>query len=178
MAELLILGLGNLLLSDDGLGVRAVERLARDFVLPPGVEAMDGGTLGLGLLGAAGECRRLLLVDAIRAEAPPGTLVRLEGAAVEPAVRERLSPHQIGVADLLAALRLVGRLPETVTLLGLVPASLELAAELTPAVTAALPELVRAVAREAARQGFDLRPGSRHEDGRPPALASHAALGL
>ena len=150
MTEVLIVGLGNILLEDDGLGVRAVEALARDFTPPPGVRMLDGGTLGLALLGELAEARRVVLVDAVASDDPPGTLVRLCGADVEPAVRGKLSPHQIGVADLLDALRLLDRFPESVSLLGLTPATIELGAELSPAVEDALPALVAAIASELA----------------------------
>jgi hydrogenase maturation protease len=156
--ELLILGLGNVLCGDDGLGVAAVEELNRDYAAPEGVQILDGGTLGLALLGWATDAERLLLVDAIQADLPPGSLVRLAGDEVGPAVRDRLSVHQIGVADLLDSMELIGRTPPSVSLLGMVPASLELMTELTPAVLSGLPALVAAVVEEAAQSGFALIP--------------------
>jgi hydrogenase maturation protease len=176
MTEILIVGLGNVLLEDDGLGVRAVEALERDFAAPPGVRVLDGGTLGLALLGEAAAARRLILVDAVASDDPPGTLVRLAGDDVEPAVRGRLSPHQIGVADLLDALRLIGRLPESVSLFGLTPATIELGTELSPAVDDALPALVAAIASELATLGRPLvsRPPERAAapSSAPPACAA------
>ena len=88
--ELLILGLGNVLCADDGAGVAAVVRLARERSVPPGVWVLDGGTLGLSLLPLVESGRDVILVDAVRTEAPPGTLVRLEGDDVLPAALERL----------------------------------------------------------------------------------------
>ncbi len=155
--SLLILGLGNVICGDDGLGVAAVERLARTYELPAGAEALDGGTLGLSLLAHVTGADDLLLVDAVRTGAPPGTLVRLAGDDVAPAVRERLSVHQIGVADLLDAMRLLGEVPRRVVLLGLVPETLELGLGRSPAVAARIDELVAAVAREAAALGHPLR---------------------
>jgi hydrogenase maturation protease len=154
--EVLILGLGNVLLEDDGVGVRAVEALDRDFAPPAGVRILDGGTLGLALLGEVAAARRVILVDAVASDDPPGTLVRLAGDDVEPAVRGRLSPHQIGVADLLDALRLIDHLPESVSLFGLTPATIELGTELSPAVEDALPALVHAIASELAILGRPL----------------------
>ena len=133
-SPLLILGLGNVLCADDGLGVTAVAQLQRRYALPPTVRVLDGGTLGLALMSVFGESEDVILVDAIQADEPPGSLVRLEGEAVAPAVRTRLSVHQIGVADLLEGLRLVGAYPRSLVLLGLVPQSLELAVEPSPAV--------------------------------------------
>src|SRR5689334_22873506 len=99
--SVLVLGLGNVLCADDGAGVVVAHRLRREWQMPPGVRVVDGGTLGLDLLALVAASDRVILVDAVRANAPPGSLVRLAGADVAPAVYERLSMHQIGVADLL-----------------------------------------------------------------------------
>jgi hydrogenase maturation protease len=150
----LVLGLGNVLLGDDGLGAAAVARLERDFRVPAGVRLEDGGTLGLSLLGLLADSDNVILVDAIRADAPPGTLVRIDGADVPDAVRERLSAHQVGVADLLDAARLIDRYPDTVRLLGLVPDSIELAIARSNVVDSALGRLVAAVVREVQGLGY------------------------
>lgn len=155
---LLILGLGNVLCADDGLGVAAVAQLKRRYTLPPAVRILDGGTLGLALMSVFEDSQDAILVDAIQADEPPGSLVRLDGEAVAAAVRTRLSVHQIGVADLLEGLRLVGAYPRSLLLLGLVPESLELAVEPSPAVQRALPLLVESVADEARRLGHQLEP--------------------
>lgn len=154
--ELLVLGLGNVLCGDDGLGVEAVRRLLEEYEPPASVQVLDGGTLGLSLLGWVAEAGAVILVDAIRADGPPGTLVRLDGWDVAPAVRERLSPHQIGVADLLDALELLGSTPRSMVLWGAVPERLELGTELSSQVLASLPALVGEVAAEAAALGHPL----------------------
>lgn len=177
--SLLVLGLGNVLCGDDGLGVVAVERLRRRGPLPEGVRLLDGGTLGLSLLGCFDGADDVILVDAVRTGEPPGTLVRLEGDEVAPAVRERLSCHQIGVADLLDALRWMGTLPRRLVLLGLVPRTLELGLERSAEVEDGLDRLVEAVAAEAALLGFALE--RRTDDEQMPAGARGAvarALGL
>ncbi len=155
--SLLILGLGNVLCSDDGLGVVAVHEILRHYEIPERVRVLDGGTLGLALLSFVQESDDLILVDAVRAQEAPGSLVRLVGSDVPPAVRERLSVHQIGVSDLLDALRLLGRMPPRLVLLGLVPATLELGMNRSPAVENRLPELVERTVAEAAELGHRLR---------------------
>jgi hydrogenase maturation protease len=151
---LLILGLGNLLCTDDGLGAVAVHRLLRAYEPPGGTVVLDGGTLGMALLPHLESADVVVLVDAIRTDDPPGTLVRLEGEDVAPAVAARLSVHQVGVADLLDSARLLDRYPPRVILLGLVPAGIGLGVELTPVVAAQLPRLVAAVVAEARALGF------------------------
>ncbi|HET7294436.1 MAG TPA: hydrogenase maturation protease [Vicinamibacteria bacterium] len=155
---LLILGLGNLLCSDDGLGVAAVRRLCEEYAAAEGVEILDGGTLGLSLLPHLLDARAVILVDAIQGDGPPGAHVRLEGDEVAPAAAVRLSPHQVGVADLLDAARLLDRFPERLVLLGLVPSRLDLGFGLSRPVEDALPELVRRTAAEARALGFAFEP--------------------
>ncbi|HTW35743.1 MAG TPA: hydrogenase maturation protease [Rhizomicrobium sp.] len=154
--EVLVLGLGNVLLGDDGLGAAALASLERQYYVPVGVRLADGGTLGLSLLDLIAESRHVILVDAVRTDAPPGTLVRLDGADVNDAVRDRLSPHQVGVADLLDAAHLIDCYPATVTLLGLVPDMIDLAVERSCAVDAGLEGLVAATVREVRSLGYEM----------------------
>jgi hydrogenase maturation protease len=174
---LLVLGLGNLICQDDGVGPLVVERLAAVWEPAAGAELADGGTLGLSLMPLVERAERLLIVDAVAADAPPGTLVRLEGEEVGPAVTHRLSPHQIGVADLLNGLLLVGRLPSRVALLGLVPASLGVGVGVTDEVAAGVPALERAVLAEASAMGFPFEAKRTDATPSPAGRAGAAAAG-
>jgi len=155
-SRVLVLGLGNVLLGDDGTGAAALDRLERDYRIPPEVRLVEGGTLGLSLLDEIAEAQHVILVDAVATDAPPGTLVRLDGADVIDAVRDRLSVHQVGVADLLNAARLIGRYPASVVLLGLVPGLIGLGVGRTRVVDAAIETLVSAVLREVQTLGYEL----------------------
>lgn len=154
--QLLILGLGNVLCGDDGLGSAAIARLRARYEVPDGVSIEDGGTLGLALLPYLEDAEKAILVDAISTDDPPGSFVRLEGDDVGPAIANRLSVHQVGVADLLDAARWRGRLPEELVLLGLVPETIELGLRRSPRVEAHLPELVQRIVEEARALGFAL----------------------
>ena len=110
----------------------------------------------------------MILVDAVRADAPPGTLVRLDGGDVADAVRDRLSPHQVGVADLLDAARLIDCYPTTVTLLGLVPSVIELAVSRSNAVDSALEQLVAAIVGEVQSLGYNMVRESKAADRHRP----------
>jgi len=167
----LVLGLGNVLCCDDGLGIFAVEELRRRHAWPDDVALVDGGTLGLSLLPMIESARSVWIVDAIMADAPAGSLVALEGESVEPALRDRLSPHQIGVADLLDALHWRDTWPERLRVLGLVPASLELKIGLSPEVAAGLGGLVDAVALELVRAGHVPGPAAAPTRGADGAVA-------
>jgi hydrogenase maturation protease len=170
---LLVLGLGNVLCGDDGLGAVAVHLLERRYRAPQGVLVLDGGTLGLSLLPNLEQAREAILVDAIRADGPPGAFVRLEGDDVSPAVAARLSVHQVGVLDLLEAARWRGLYPSRLILLGLVPQSLELGVGRTAAVEAGRAGLVERMVAEAAGLGHVFRPRTEDETAAigPDALA-------
>jgi hydrogenase maturation protease len=169
----LILGLGNVLFGDDGLGIDAIARLQRDYRVPPDIRIEDGGTLGLSLLALLAEAERLILVDAVRTDDRPGTLVRLDGMAAADAARDRLSPHQVGVADLLDAARLIDCYPQAVTLLGLVPEALQWSVGRSTAVNDGMDALVQAVVREVKSLGYDMvrhaEPVGGHPDRNDPA---------
>lgn len=145
-----VLGLGNVILTDDGLGVRAAQRLLADPRFPHGVEIIDGGTLGLELLSLAAGARHILVLDAVELDAAPGTRFRFDRDVLRNLERGSTA-HQLGVADLLAALRMMGQEPEDVVLLGVQPESLHLGTELTPNVAAALDGLVDAALVELGR---------------------------
>jgi hydrogenase maturation protease len=162
-SRLLILGLGNLLCSDDGLGALVAGAIAGTRDVPEGVQVLDGGTLGLSLLPYLEDAERAILVDAIQADAPPGTIVRLEGEDVGPAVAARLSVHQVGVSDLIEAARWRGRVPPTLILLGVVPQTIELGVGLSAPVRAVAGDLLKLVCEEASRLGFPLAPKAGHD---------------
>jgi hydrogenase maturation protease len=158
--RVLVLGLGNVLLGDDGIGPAALARLESDYRIPPTVRLVDGGTLGLLLLDEIAEAKHVILVDAVATGAPAGALVRLDGAEVMDAVRDRLSVHQVGVADLLNAARLIGRYPASVVLLGLVPGTIGLGLARTRAVDDAIGTLVCTIVLELKSLGYELAPQS------------------
>lgn len=137
----LIMGLGNTIMTDDGIGPKVIGLLQRDGRVPAEVTLLDGGTLGLDLLPHLEGVERLIIVDAVETGNPPGSLVRLAGDEVPDALETKLSPHQMGLKDLLAVARLMDCLPREVVLIGVQPGSLELGTELTPDVAARLPEL-------------------------------------
>lgn len=148
-----VLGIGNILLSDEGVGVCAVEALRAGYEVPPGLSLIDGGTSAMELLDDLEGLDLLIVLDAVRAGHAPGTLVALRGAEVPVFFRARLSPHQVGLAEVLATLDLLGRAPRATVVLGVEPASLATRLGLTDAVTARVPELVQATVRELAAYG-------------------------
>jgi hydrogenase maturation protease len=141
---MLVLGLGNLVHGDDGVGVHAIERLKRDPRVPPSAVLMDGGTQGMSLIPHVSGFERVLVLDAVDAGEKPGTLIRLQGGAIEN-LPGKPSVHQLGFADLLISMKLLGQAPKEVIVLGVQPQSTDWSAELTPAVRSSLDELMTLV---------------------------------
>ena len=143
-----VLGIGNLIMQDEGVGVRVVEALERDHTMPDGVTLIDGGTSAMEMLDELSDLDHLIVVDAINAGKPPGTLLRIEGEDVPVFFRTRLSPHQIGLPDVMASLEFLGAQPKKMVILGVQPQTMELGMELTPVVAAQVPALVKQVLAE------------------------------
>jgi hydrogenase maturation protease len=155
-AGVVVIGLGNVVCSDDGVGVQAVARLRERFGSKPDVTLVEGGTAGLLLLPHLADARRAIIVDAIDVGAEPGTLVRLGGDELARAFSAGATVHDVGLRDLLGAARLSGAWPEQLVLHGVQPGSTTLGTELTPTVAAALDGLVDGVAGELAAWGAAL----------------------
>jgi hydrogenase maturation protease len=143
-AGALVLGLGNLVHADDGVGVHAIQRLQKDPRVPRGVVLLDGGTQGLSLIPHISGFRRLLVIDAVDVGETPGTVLQLRGEACD-RLPGKASVHQLGFADLMVALKLLGESPEEVVVIGVQPMSTDWNAELTPPVRSSLGKVVDAV---------------------------------
>ena len=131
-ANILILGIGNVLLSDEGAGVKAVWELQRDYEMPSGVEVLDGGTSGMELLSSIEEKEHLFILDAINSEkGSPGSVTRIDLSEEPGFFQNKVSPHQLGMSEVLAVTQLTGTQPRNIVLYGIRPLSLETGTELT-----------------------------------------------
>jgi hydrogenase maturation protease len=154
--RIIVLGVGNILLTDEGVGVRAIEELGRRYLLPPEVTLLDGGTSAMEMLDDLAHADLLIIADCVRSGRAPGSLIRLADDEVPALLRLKLSPHQIGLSDVLATLTLSGESPKRIVVHGVEPASLATAMQLTPVVERRLPELVAALADELRSAGVAL----------------------
>ena len=146
--QILVLGLGNILFQDEGLGVHAAKLLRTNHKLPLHTEIIDGGTLGLDLLTYFQPQCSILILDAIRAGKTPGELIRLAGKAIPATLAQKMSMHQLGLQDLLATCHLRDSMPQRVVLWGIEPAAIDWGLDCSPAVAQALPTLVACAAQE------------------------------
>jgi hydrogenase maturation protease len=153
VSDVLLLGIGNVLLADDGLGAWFAATFPKRRHVPPELEVVDGGTLGLELLDCIAGRRALIVVDAVACGGRAGDLVRLAGCDVPAVLGGGLSTHDVALADLLAAATLLDCAPETVIVHGIQPAELAAGMEFSAPVRAALGALETLVVNELARFG-------------------------
>ncbi len=148
-----VIGLGNPLMGDDGLGLAALARLREAWHVPPDVELVDGGTWGMSLLPSIEGAERLLLIDAINTGAEPGSEVLIPRERLPRYLATKISPHQVDLADVLALAELRGTLPEHTVAIGLQPERVEFANELSDVLYCRLNDLVGLVVRQLAAWG-------------------------
>ena len=190
-AEVLILGVGNLLWADEGFGVRCAEAFAATYATPDGVEVMDGGTQGLALVNDLAEAKRILIFDAADFGGEPASLVEAEGDDVPRFVAgKKVSLHQSSMMEILSLAELMaGSAPQEIALIGCQPVELEdYGGGLTPAVAARVPEALKAAEALLTRWGFPVTAGQApladpimpeavawkpYEAGRPSAEAAY-----
>ncbi len=153
-APILVLGLGNILLQDEGVGVAVVERLQRRYRVPEEVELLDGGTSGMSLLDDMRNREHVIVVDAVRTGKPPGTEVVLTGEEVPAFLCNKVSPHQLALSDVLANLTLMNESPKQVTVIGMEPQSLETHLGLSEMVAARLQGLTERVIEQIEAAGY------------------------
>jgi hydrogenase maturation protease len=167
-ADTLLIGLGNLIYADEGVGVHAMRRLEAEYSFSPAVELVDGGTSGLDLLPMLRDRRQLLLIDALAADAPPGTLRVIRNRDIRSALTEKVSLHHLGIADLLALAELLDYNPTEIALLGVVPERLEMQLGLSSRLRRGLPEIMDTARAILRAWGIESRPTAQAE---PAAIA-------
>ena len=152
-----VLGLGNVLMGDDGFGPAVVRAFENAYAVGPDVLVVDVGTPGLDLTPWLADVDRVIIVDTVKSELPPGTLRVFDKTGVlrrPPSVR--VGPHDPGVKEALLMLEFAGRTPGELALIGVVPERTEMAVHLSPALEAAMPLAVEAIA--ALLERFGERP--------------------
>ena len=157
MKRIVVLGVGNTLLSDEGIGVRAIEKLQLDYDLPPEVVVIDGGTTGMEMLEDLSNADHIVIIDAVRGGKAPASIIKLVDEQVPMFFKTKLSPHQIGLSDVLATLAFIGEQPGGVTVIGVEPVSLETSMSLSPQVEAQLPQVIELIVAELSKLGVTVK---------------------
>jgi hydrogenase maturation protease len=174
-ASVAVIGLGNVLLGDDGFGPTVIALLRAGWEFPADVELIDGGTPGLHLVASVHGRDALVLIDAVAGAGAPGELRRYRREDLERLpILARVSPHDPAVLETLAIADLAGRGPQTVLVVGVIPASLAMETTLSPPVRAACPGAAALVVEELTRLGVP--PRTRRETTPPDAWWLRPAL--
>jgi hydrogenase maturation protease len=138
MGKIVVLGIGNILMQDEGFGVRVVEELTRRYTFPDTVEVLDGGTLGMELLRFIKGADRLLIIDAINGGSEPGAFFQFANEEVKAYFKHKVSMHELGIQDVLAALEVLEEPVKDVVVLGVQPAVIDVGLELSEIVQASV----------------------------------------
>ena len=146
--QITILGIGNTLYTDEGLGVHAIAALAKHYGQDAQVELIDGSTDGMGLLGPVEDTDYLIVIDAINAGKEGGTIIELHGNDIPAYYGIKMSIHQLGFQEVLLASKLREKYPKNIVMIGMQPTSLELAIGLSKTNEAQLPELIKRVEQQ------------------------------
>lgn len=154
----LIFGAGNLILSDEGFGVHCINYLAERYQFPEEVELYDGGTLGIMVTHKIEEAERVFIVDTVDTAGEPGDIFRYEKDDIMlNRLPVKLSPHQIGIQEMLFISELRGGCPANVSLVGVIPASLDPGSELSPPLNDKLPRVAGLIVDELRGLGYEIR---------------------
>lgn len=146
--RILVLGVGNVLLHDEGIGIHVIRDLEQRYTFSDNVTLLDGGTLGMRLLGAMSQAEHMIVADTLSANSAPGTLHRLSRSELHNRVSAKNSMHQVSFLETLAYANFLGILPETI-LIGCQPEDLSAwGMELSAPVAAAKPKMVKLVLQE------------------------------
>ncbi|XXJ18993.1 HyaD/HybD family hydrogenase maturation endopeptidase [Desulfovibrio caledoniensis] len=157
--RILILGVGNILFTDEGFGVRVAEELEQKYEFSDNVTVLDGGTLGLKLMGPIMESDYLIIVDIVLNDGRPGEIFRLLGEDLNKACAFKNSLHQTDLLDTLAQCSIIGNVPDDVVLFGIEPVNYkDMSAALSPELEARLPEMEALVLEEVKKAGASYAP--------------------
>jgi len=153
-----VLGLGNVLMGDDGVGPAVVRAFEAEYIVPSDVEVVDLGTPGLDLSPWLADAKRVIIVDTVKSDLPPGTLrLYKKDDLLVRSPSPRVSPHDPGLKETLLALEFAGRAPSEIALVGVVPGVIEMNLELSQPVQSAIPKAVHAVVAALERFGVDVK---------------------
>jgi len=137
-----VLGIGNILLSDEGVGVHAVNAIKKRYAFSPEIEILDGGTMGLDLLPVFQTQNKIIIIDAVDFKKEPGHVGAIEGNKIPTVLNTKLSVHHIGFSDLLYAAKLTRDISPEVYLVGIQPKSLAVGLELTDEIRTRLDDII------------------------------------
>jgi hydrogenase maturation protease len=156
--EVVILGLGNILLSDEGVGVKIVQELIEKYEFPENVEVVDGAVGAFLLLPFIESAKKLLVIDAVSGGEPPGTIYKFKDEDIPQQIMEKLSIHEVSFSDILNLAKLRENYPEEIVIIGIEPKSMEMSLELSEEVKSNYNKLLNEVFAQLKDWGIQVIP--------------------
>ncbi|MBI5328891.1 MAG: HyaD/HybD family hydrogenase maturation endopeptidase [Deltaproteobacteria bacterium] len=154
--KIAVIGLGNILLQDEGAGVHVIETLRKDFDFPKNIQLIDGGTIGLNLLSFIEGMDKILIIDAVNIKKEPGTIVIIDDEDIPSFVSAKLSVHEIAFPDVFSVLKSLGIKPARMTLVGIQPESVDIGLNMSEAVNKKFDRLVNTVIERLNQWGVEV----------------------
>lgn len=153
----LILGVGNILLGDEGVGVRIAQALENRPDILPHFDVIDGGTSGMELLDDMANRDHIIIIDAVIANKNPGDIIVLHDEKVPTFFSRKISPHQLGICDVLSALKLTDEFPKNLCLIGIQPETLDPQMSLSETIQQRFPDIFKTLETVLEDYGFPIK---------------------
>jgi hydrogenase maturation protease len=145
MSDITLLGIGNIILKDEGFGVWTIDKMQKLYEFPEQVQLLDGGTLGLELMRFVSGSKKMLVIDAINGNGKPGDFFFFTGDQVQAYFQEKISMHELGIQDVLSALQVVDEPIDEVIVMGVQPFVVSPGIEMTPEMDAVVDKTIEIV---------------------------------
>jgi hydrogenase maturation protease len=157
-ADVTILGIGNLLMGDEGVGIHVLNKLCESYTFSPAINLIDGGTIGIDLIPYFEDCNKMIIIDAVDFHEKPGYYKSLANKEIQYRFNTKLSLHHAGLSDVLSIIQLQEIKPPEMILVGIQPEKIEMGIELSNTVQNKLDEIFSLIINKLGEWGIDSKP--------------------
>ncbi len=158
ISEVTILGIGNLLMGDEGVGIHALNTLQESYAFSPAINFIDGGTIGIDLIPYFEECKKMIIIDAVDSQEKAGYIVSLENEEIHYRFNTKLSLHHAGLSDVLSIIKLQEIQAPDMLLIGVQPEKVEMGLELSKTVGDKMPQILKTITNKLKEWGIECKP--------------------
>ena len=159
-SDVTILGIGNLLMGDEGVGIHALNKLQESYTFSPDINFIDGGTIGIDLIPYFEECKKMIIIDAVDSQEEPGHIVTLKNEEIHYRFNTKLSLHHAGLADVLSIIKLQDIAAPDMTLIGVQPEVVEMGLDLSTTVENKMQDILKIIVDKLEEWGIECKLNS------------------
>jgi hydrogenase maturation protease len=156
-SDVTILGIGNLLMGDEGVGIHVIDSIYSTYSFSPAINFIDGGTIGIDLIPYFEECKKMMIIDAVDSQEEPGYIVTLENDAIHYRFNTKLSLHHAGLSDVLSIIKLQEIDAPDMILIGIQPQIVEMGLELSATVGDKMPQIINIITNKLTEWGIECK---------------------